>query len=113
MQKPNPRPRKMLKKKEQYLEVNLSRDKNRYSIYYPPPKNSQEIETFKTLNKKSLEINNTQPVRTLNTISQLSRPVYRRISYHQKNATNSKRYDDEEFSENRNRASPYRKVWCI
>ena len=94
MQKVNPRPRKMLKKKEEFLEVNLSKDKNRYSIYYPASKNSQDIDAYKTLNKKSLEINNTQPVRALNTISQLSRPVYRRISYHQQNATTtSKRYE--------------------
>jgi hypothetical protein len=96
MQKGNPRPRKMLKKKDDYLEVNISKDKNRYSIYHPVAKNSQDIDTYKTMNKKSLEINHTQPVRALNTISQLSRPVYRRISYHQQNATTtSKRYDEE------------------
>jgi hypothetical protein len=72
----------------------MTKDKNRYSIYYPATKNSQDIDTFKTMNKKSLDINHTQPVRALNTLTQLSRPVYRRISYHQKNATTSKRYDE-------------------
>lgn len=41
MQKNYPRPRKAMKKKDEYLEVNIARDKNRYSIYYAGIKNSQ------------------------------------------------------------------------
>lgn len=42
MNKSNARPGKMFKKKEQYLDANINKNKNRYSIYYAANnKNSQ------------------------------------------------------------------------
>jgi hypothetical protein len=41
MQKNQPRPRKLVKRKEDSIEINMQKVKNRYSIYNAGSRNSQ------------------------------------------------------------------------
>lgn len=54
MEKKHNRPGKIIRKKDDFLNGSITKEINRYDIYHPAVKNSQEVENYRTLNKKSL-----------------------------------------------------------